>query len=196
MGRYISTGIIFQYCFSKSRIEQLYRKLFMKEKAFSDLKQEIIDQLFPEIYDNEEDDEYLYVYLADSVKSEDIVTTMRTFYSVFGMCKDESVKFEEVCNRLKGVTIKEAYKIAQERSSYLYYDTQLGYSYAYYGCPLILEGKKFFCDVHLSVVTIEASSSKTLTEDDISPYDFFTDLLRYRMKPDKLADAMIVFLSP
>ena len=84
MGRYISTGIIFQYCFSKTEIEQEYERQFRKMKQFSELKPEIILQLFPEIYNYEEDEYYLYVYLADSVKSEDLITTMKAYHSLVG----------------------------------------------------------------------------------------------------------------
>ena len=160
------------------------------------MKQEIISQLFPDIYDHEEDDEYLYVYLADSVKSEDLVTIMKAYYSIVGMSREESDEMEIICDKLKGKTLNDAYSIAQESASFLFYDTELGFSYAYYAYPLILEGKKSFYGVHVSIITIASSSAKTLTEDDLLSYDFFTDLLRYRMKPDKLADAVIIFLSP
>lgn len=76
------------------------------------------------------------------------------------------------------------------------YNTELGYCYSYYAYPLVIEGEKRFVSVHVSIVTIDSSSVKTSTEDDLASYDFFTDLLRYRMKPDKLADSMIIYLSP
>lgn len=196
MGRYISTGIVFQYRFSKTEIEQQYERRYWKKKPFSELRQEIISQLFPGIYDHEEDDDYLYVYLSDSVKAEDIITTMKAYHSLIGMGKDEADEMERVVEKLKGKTLNDVYKIAQERESYLFYDTELGYSYSYYAYPLVLEGEKRFYSAHVSIITIEASSAKTVTEDDLLSYDFFTELLRYRMKSDKLADSMIIFLSP
>lgn len=156
MGRYISTGIVFQYCFSKSSIESLYKKYFENKKTFSEFKQEIISQLFPEIYDYKEDDKNLYFNLGNSVSGEDLITTMKAYYSISGIGHEESEEFEELCEILKGVTVQEAYNIAQERSSYIFYDTELGYSYAYYACPLTLEGETYYCAVHLSIVTIEA----------------------------------------
>ena len=196
MGRYISTGIIFQYCFSKKEIEQEYERHFRKKKTFSELKPEIILQLFPEIYNHEEDEYYLYVYLADSVKSEDLVTTMKAYHSLVGSSQRKSDEIEKVYEKINGKTPHEAYKIAKERASYLFYDSKLGFSYDYYACPLVFEGEKQFYSVHLSIITIDASSAKTSTEDDLLSYPFFTSLLRYRMKPDKLADTMIIFLSP
>ena len=196
MGHYISTGIVFQYRFSKKEVEQQYERSFWKNKPFSDLKQAIIDQLFPDIYDYEEDDDYLYVFLSDSVKVVDIVTTMKAYYSLVGIGKEKSKEMNRVIERLKGKKLNEVYQIAQERTSFLLYDTELGYSFSYYAYPLLLEGKKCFYSVHASILTIDSSSSKTMTEDVLLSYDFFTDLLRYRMRPDKLADSMIIFLSP
>lgn len=196
MGRYISTGIVFQYRFSKKKVEQQYERYFWKKQPFSELKQAIIDQLFPDIYDHEEDDDYLYVFLSDSVKVIDIITTMKAYYSLVGMGKEKTKEMERVIERLKGKKVIDIYHIAQERTSFLLYDTELGYSYSYYAYPLLFEGKKCFFSVHASIITIDSSSSKTMTEDVLLSYDFFTDLLRYRMRPDKLADSMIIFLSP
>lgn len=196
MGRYISTGIVFQYCFSKTEVEKQYERCFWKKKPFSELKQGIINQLFPDIYDHEEDDDYLYVYLSDSLKVEDFITTMKSYYSLVGMDKEESEEMGKVIERLKGKKLEDVYTIAQKRESYLLYNTELGYCYSYYAYPLVIEGEKRFVSVHVSIVTIDSSSVKTSTEDDLASYDFFTDLLRYRMKPDKLADSMIIYLSP
>ena len=51
MGRFISTGIIYQYGINKAHIPGI---------ESSNTKQEIIDQLFPDIYDFREDENYLY----------------------------------------------------------------------------------------------------------------------------------------
>ena len=196
MGRYISTGIVYQYCFSKAEIEKQYAKHYWKKKPFSELKHTIIDQLFPDIYDHAEDEAYLYFYLSKSFCGDEIIRTIKSYYSIVGMADSESDEIEKVFEKLKGKSLREAYEIARERKSYLFYDTELGYSYAYYAYPLVIEEKKQFFSVHASIITIAASSAKTSTEDDLLSYDFFTELLRYRMKPDKLADAMLIFLSP
>ena len=196
MGRYISTGIVYQYCFSKEELERQYAKRYWKKKSFSELRQTIIDQLFPDIYNHAEDEDYLYLYLSKSFCGDDLIATMKSYYSLAGMADSESDEIERVCERLKGKPLREVYDIARERQSYLLYDTELGYSYAYYAYPLVIEGEKQFFSVHASIITIESSSAKTSTEDDLLSYDFFTELLRYRLKPDKLADAMLIFLSP
>lgn len=195
MGRYISTGIVCQYCFSKKELERQYAKRYWEKKSFPELKQILIDQL-PEIYDYSEDENYLYFELSKLFCGDDLIATMKSYYSLVGMADSESDEIEMVCERLKGKTLLEAYGIARERQSYLLYDTELGNGNAYYAYPLVIDGEKQFFSVHASIITIESSAAKTITEDDLISYDFFTDLLRYRMKPDKLADAMLIFLSP
>ena len=61
MGRYISTGIVFQYRFSKTEIERQFERRFWNRKPFSEMKQAIISQLFPEIYHYEEDENNLFI---------------------------------------------------------------------------------------------------------------------------------------
>lgn len=196
MGRYISTGIVVQYSFSKVEIELQYEKHTRKKKAFSEIKQEIIDQLSPSIYDYEEDDDYLYVYFSDSVKGEDLVTTMKAYYSLRGWDVEDDDEINEVSKCIEGKTMNDFYKYAQEKGSYIFHDVELGGCWCYYAYPLVIEGKRRFFSARMSIIVIDSSSAKTSTEDDLLSYDFFTDLLRYRMKPDKLADAMIIFLSP
>lgn len=195
MGRYISTGIIFQYRFSKMEIEKHYEQHYRERKSFGKIKQEIIDQLFPEIYNYKEDDDYLYVFLSDLVNADDLITTIRKYYSLVGINENNSADLEEVCEKLKGKTIEEAYDLAKEKSLHLFWESDLGFIFAYYAYPLVIGGKKTFYPVHASVAMIDSSPVKTATEDDLQSYDFFTDLLRYRMKPDKLADTMLIFLS-
>ena len=196
MGRYISTGIVFQYRFSKTEIERQFERRFWKRKPFSEMKQAIISQLFPEIYDYEEDENYLFIYLSDSLKGDDVIATIKAYYALVGINERESHEIDKISEMLKGKTMDEAYHLAQDKPSYLYQESDLGFSYAYYAYPLVIDGNKSFYPVHASVVMIDSSSAKTNTEDDLVSYDFFTDLLRYRMQPDKLADAMIIFLSP
>lgn len=196
MGRYISTGIIYQYRFSKAEIERQYMSNFGRKRQFGEIRHDIIGQLFPKIYDSREDEEYLYLCLSDSIRVEDLISTMKTYYSLVGLNREAVLEFESIKERLKDKTMKDAYNLANEMPSYLFYQSELGFNYSYYAYPLVIEGKKYYYDVDVSMIVIDSSSAKTITEDDLSPYDFFTELLRYRMKPDKLADAMIIFLSP
>ena len=97
---------------------------------------------------------------------------------------------------LQGKSIGDAYEMAEDDPSYLFQKMRLGNNYGYHAYPLVIGSKKMFCEVSMSIIMIDASSAKTDTEDDLLSYDFFTELLRYRMKPERLADAMIIFLSP
>ena len=196
MGRFISTGIVYQYVFKKSDIEETYQREFWKKVTFSELREEIIEQMFPEIYTCDEDDDFIWFTLSDILSADDILSVMRTFYSFQGDGTECSEDFAELCDKLKGKTVADAFLYSKEKSSYLFQYMGMGYIYQYYAYPLTLSGKRFFNKVHVSVIMIEMSSAKTATEDDLLSYDFFTDLLRYRLKPEKLADSMLVFLSP
>ena len=160
------------------------------------MKTEIINQLFPDIYDYKENDKYISFTLSDSVKSSDLIQCIKTYHSLVGIGEDRAKKLEELCQQLEGKTIYEAYEYSDKNPSYLFQSEKLGYNHGYYAYPLVVNGERFFCCVYTSIIMIDSSSAKTVTEDDLLSYDFFTDLLRYRMRPNRLADSMIVFLSP
>ena len=187
MGRYISTGIIFQYQFEKSGITGV---------ETPEIKQQIIDQFPPEIYEFEEDEKNLFFSLSGKVQASDVISAMNLYYSLVGRQKYYEEEMKKVTKILDGKTVEEAYYAAQNSPSYIYQTFELGFRYGYYGYPLTLNGKRKFYEVHIDGVKIESSPAKTSTEDDLLSYDFFTDLLRYRMKPERMADAMLVYLSP
>jgi len=186
MGRYISTGIIYQYGFAKSSIPGI---------ESPEVKQQLLDQLFPDIYEFQEDEDYLYFGLSGSITASDIISAMGAYFSLRGLANETSEEFERVKKLLEGKTVGEAYEIAEKKQSYLYQADELGYSYAYYAVPLVINGEREFYPVHIWSIMIDQSSFKTISEDDLFFYDFFTDLLRYRMKPETLADAMLIYLS-
>ena len=67
MERYISTGIVTQYCFTKTQNERQYERLFGKKIPFSELKEEIINQ-FPQIYDHKEDELSSHGFFTDLLR--------------------------------------------------------------------------------------------------------------------------------
>lgn len=196
MGRYISTGIVYQYCFKKAEFEHQYQRGYWRQKNFLEMKEEIITQLFPEIYNFEEDDKYIYFTLSDSISTDSLISCIKAYYSLVGLDEETAKEIEEVGKLLQDKTIGDAYEIAEDYPSYLFQKMRLGNNYGYHAYPLVIGDKKMFCEVNMSIIMIDASSAKTDTEDDLLSYDFFTELLRYRMKPERLADAMIIFLSP
>ena len=196
MGRYISTGIVYQYCFSKKEVERQYEQLFWKKKPFKEMRRTIIDQLFPEIYNCKEDEEYLYVYLSDSLQMDDLISVMEAYFSIVGLNKEAVMEFESIKEKLEKATVKEAYDFAGGKPSYLFQEMELGSYGSYYAYPLIIDEEKLFYNARISTIMIDSSSAKTITEDDLLSYDLFTELLRYRMRPNKLANSMIIFLSP
>lgn len=196
MGQYISTGIVYYYLFEKSEVEREYERLCWKKKPFSELKQEIINQMFPEIYDFVEDKDYIMFCLSDSLRGGDFVSTIQTYYSLFGKTVDNNKDIKEMTDCLKGKTIKEAYEIAKNNTLYLFWEMIIGYNRGFYAYPLVIDGVRSFYKARASILMINSSPVKTITEDSLLSYDFFTELLRYRMKPDKLADSMLIFLTP
>ena len=178
MGRYISFGIVYRYIFEKQQIEREYQRRCWRRKEFKEMKEGIIRQLFPDIYDYEEDDKYLSFTLSNSVKSEDLIECIKTYYSLVGPRKEKAKELEDLCQQLERKTIHEAYEYSKGKPSYLFQSEQLGYNYGYYAYPLVVDGEKFFCGVYTSIIMIDSSSAKTITEDDLLSYDFFTDLLR------------------
>ena len=196
MGRYISTGIVYFYLFEKSEVERAYERCSWKKKPFSEFKQDIINQLFPEIYDYWEDENVIFFYLSDSLRGDDIASILQAYYSLFGENVDNNKHIKEIPDLLNGKTIKEAYEIAKNKPLRLYREITIGYNYGFYAYPLVIDGFRTFYKVRASILMIDSSSAKTITEDSLISYDFFTELLRYRLKPDKLADSMLIFLSP
>ena len=67
--------------------------------------------------------------------------------------------------------------------------------FANYAIPLVINRGRKYYPVHIWSIMIDNASAKTITEDELLSFNFFTDLLRYRMKPLKLADAMLIYLS-
>ena len=197
MGRYISTGIVYQYCFEKA--EFVRQNLWQwHRKPFSELKNEIIGQMFPKIYDYEEDDQHIYFTLSDSISTDDLISCIKAYYSLVSLNEYSAKELEELETLLRGKTIDDAYELAGEKPFCLFQGVGLGCHnyYGYYAYPLVIDGEKEFYGVNASIIMIDSSSAKTDTEDDLLSYDFFTELLRFRMKPERLADAMIIFLSP
>lgn len=193
MGRYISFGIVRTYCFFKESINKwLNLRLHLKE---SDVKEALMNQMFPDIYDFiETDDSYEFTLKSDlSVK--DIVELISHFWDVAHIPKSDR---EGICEAISEMPLDAALDLAKKKKFYKYQDFQLygkfygGSSFAY---PLIIGGKRVYMNAEVLGIMIAQSYSKTISESDLHPYDFFTELLRYRLKPCKLADSTLVFLS-
>ena len=103
MGRFISTGIIYQYGINKAHIPGI---------ESSNTKQEIIDQLFPDIYDFREDENYLYFKLSDKVSVSDIISTIENYYDLIHVFEHRCEEFERVKQRLENKSIYDVYNIA------------------------------------------------------------------------------------
>ncbi len=65
-----------------------------------------------------------------------------------------------------------------------------GYSY-----PVTIESKRRCLSTSVEGIILDISYAKTVTEDDFCSYPFFTKLLRKCVKPNVLADSLLVFLT-
>lgn len=197
MGRYVSFGIVRTYCFFKKSIRDYVNDWFnlrlnLKE---DDVKNALVEQMFPDIYDFTETD-YGYEFTLKSDLSEnDIVELLSHFWDVAHIPESER---EEICETISGMSLNDALDLAEEKKFYKYQEFHL-YGRFYGGSPFVypltVNGKQIYIAAEVFGVMIGQSDSKTISESDIRPYDFFTELLRYRLRPCKLADSALVFLS-
>ena len=197
MGRYVSFGIVRTYCFFKKSIRDYVNDWFnlrlnLKE---DDVKNALVEQMFPDIYEFIETDDSYEFTLKGDLSVNDVVELLLRFWDVAHIPESER---EGICEIISEMTLNDALDLAEEKRFYKYQDFHL-YGRFYGGnpfvSPLTVNGKQIYMAAEVFGVMIDQSDSKTISESDIRPYDFFTELLRYRLKPCRLADSALVFLS-
>ena len=197
MGRYVSFGIVRTYCFFKKSIRDYVNDWFnlrlnLKEE---DVKNALVEQMFPDIYEFIETDDSYEFTLKNDLSVNDIVELLSRFWDVAHIPESER---KRICETISEMTLNDALDLAEEKKFCKYQDFHLygrfygGSPFAY---PLTVNGKQIYMAAEVFGVMIGQSDSKTISESDIRPYDFFTELLRYRLKPCRLADSALVFLS-
>jgi len=195
MGRYVSFGIVRTYCFFKKSIRDydwFNLRLNLKEE---DVKNALVEQMFPDIYEFIETDESYEFTLKNDLSVNDIVELLSRFWDVAHIPESER---KRICETISEMTLNDALDLAEEKKFCKYQDFHLygrfygGSPFAY---PLTVNGKQIYMAAEVFGVMIGQSDSKIISESDIRPYDFFTELLRYRLKPCRLADSALVFLS-
>ena len=197
MGRYVSFGIVRTYCFFKKSIRDYVNDWFnlrlnLKEE---DVKNALVWQMFPDIYEFIETDDSYEFTLKNDLSVDDIVELLSRFWDVAHIPESER---KGICETISEMTLDDALDLAEEKKFCKYQDFHLygrfygGSPFAY---PLMVNGKQIYMAAEVFGVMIGQSDSKTISESDIRPYDFFTEVLRYRLKPCRLADSALVFLS-
>ena len=195
MGRYVSFGIVRTYCFFKKSIRDydwFNLRLNLKEE---DVKNALVEQMFPDIYEFIETDDSYEFSLKNDLSVNDIVELLSRFWDVAHIPESER---KRICETISEMTLNDALDLAEEKKFCKYQDFHLygrfygGSPFAY---PLTVNGKQIYMAAEVFGVMIGQSDSKIISESDIRPYDFFTELLRYRLKPCRLADSALVFLS-
>ena len=197
MGRYVSFGIVRTYCFFKKSIRDYVNDWFnlrqnLKEE---DVKNALVEQMFPDIYEFIETDESYEFTLKNDLSVNDIEELLSRFWDVAHIPESER---KRICETISEMTLNDALDLAEEKKFCKYQDFHLygrfygGSPFAY---PLTVNCRQIYMAAEVFGVMIGQSDSKTISESDIRPYDFFTELLRYRLKPCRLADSALVFLS-
>lgn len=194
MGRFISYGIATEYYFDKKIIKDKFRYKFDKPSE-EEIRHALINTFSSDIYDFYENDDLYFFGLKDEISMQDIVELMKKYWEIRGASQRVQDDLEEIYNEIAEMSIEEALNYAKNCSMcyFSYLNLERIFPPLFY--PVKLNGKKHFLYASAVGFHIDMASSKTDTEDEAESYDFFTDLLRYRLKPLKLADTMLVYLS-
>lgn len=193
MGRYVSYGIVRTYRFYKDSIRELVSDC--SDINENDIKEALMTQIFPDIYDFIETDKVYEFTLKSDLSVKDLVELITCFWDIAHI--EESDR-EGICEAISEMSFDAALDLAEEKQFYDYMDFHLYGRFRdeiMFAYPIIIDGERGYLDAEVFGVIIEQSYDKTLSESNICPYDFFTELLRYRLKPCKLADSALVFLS-
>lgn len=89
--------------------------------------------------------------------------------------------------------IPQAISLARDKVHSFFHAEYLSDFFYFY--PFKIGHRTHYARTEVQTISLTETCFKTLAEDDISPYDFFTELLRYRMRDLRLGDSMLVYLS-
>ncbi len=192
MGRYSCIGMAYSYAVRKDVLESTVRKQFAGKRQLDDLKGQITKQMFPDIYGFRESDDFLRWEIRDDIPVTDLTEIIRGFGELmrkFAEWKDD----RSLIRFLNHFPIREAFRRSVEIDDSRYRPFRL-FSPLYHH-PFLIDGTRVLVQTEVRGVALHTSTAKTMTEDEITPYEIFTELLRYRMRPLRLAVSMLAFLT-
>lgn len=190
MGRYASYGIIDTFRISLDSLDrEIHRNIWGKSLKDFGLE-EILSQLPLNIYDVEESEGSISFRLKDTITSKEIVGVMDDFFKIFPY-KIKGI--ELILEKLSSMTMEELRSFARRREEENFQDFSL-YG-EWYSRPVKIDHHILYPNTDVKGFMIYSSCSKMVVEDDIEPFNFLTELLRYRLKENPLADTLISFLS-
>ncbi len=195
MGRYTGYGIVTSFYISRESLDESIRRK-MYNKKLSDYEAdlpELLKKQMPEIYDLTIDDNWYEFRLKDYITMKDIVGIASEFFKIFP--REISGETPEILESFKEMSVEKAMEEVKDGAG--------GFNFHYfclpyylYAMPVTIEGKELYPDTNVSGFELYTSDFNTSTENDLEPYDFLTQLIRYRLKEHPLADSLLAYLTP
>lgn len=190
MGRYASYGIIDSFRISLSSLNSRIRDKVWGKSLKDYEMSEIISQFPTDVYDVEISEDRLSFNLKDSITSKDIVSVMEDFFKIF----PERIEGKDILfKKLSSMTMNELRTLASQKEEMYFQNFRL-YG-IWYGMRVEVGNHIFYPETDVEGFLIYLSDSKMAVEDDISPFDFLTELIRYRLKENRLSNTLLSFLS-
>ena len=192
MGRYSCIGTACSFAVRKDVLESTVRKQLAGRRNLDDVKGQIKMQMFPDIYGFRESDDFLLWEIRDDIPVTDLTELVRCFGELMGnfMEWEDDRSLIRFLNRFP---IREAFRRSVELDNPHYRPFRLFSSL--YRYPFRIDGTRVLVRTEVRGVALHTSTARTMAEDEVTPYDIFTGLLRYRMRPLRLADSMLAFLT-
>ncbi len=191
MGRYISIGVVTAYHFNKNKLSREVNRYrlgdLIEDKV---IREALINQMFPDIYEFSESDSYYTFSLRADIPMSEYNNMIRELSKLLEDKPSEFVDYYEDSSMSLDDAI--ALDKEQETDYFLPFELMDYYGYNY---PVTIESERRSLSTSVEGIMLDISCAKTVTEDDTFSYDFFTKLLRRCLKPHVLADSLLVFLT-
>lgn len=190
MGQYSSYGIVHSFSISKESLNQRIRNKFFT-KSLDNFGIDVITNQMPDIYDVFLDDENINFKLKESFGPNDLANLIEDFFKILPYKPYDEIN--ELTDLIRKSDPESIYNLAKSRTFYNFVDFRL-YG-IWYGMRIMIDGENFYPNTDVSGFMLYQSESKTVTENPLTTYDFMSDLLRYKLNPNPMAESMICFLS-
>ncbi len=191
MGRHIGIGVVTAYHFDKNKLSREVNRFrfgdLIEDKV---IRETLINQMFPDIYEFSESENYYTFSLRANITMSEYNNLIHEFSNLLEHKPSEFVDYYEEGS----MSLDDAIALDKEQDTDYFQPFELMdyYGYCY---PVTIESKRRCLSTSVEGIMLDVSCAKTVTEDDTWPYSFFTKLLRRCVKPHVLADSLLVFLT-
>ena len=186
-------GMAAQYAIPKKNLRENLAWNFLGDVSEEDLQKELRTILPESLYGMSEDEKGYYFSLNDTVSVEDVISIYDEFNKVVGYRKDDFIYIKEHRDALMQMkTLGEVLKYASNSKINFWKLDLVGYLYSEFH---LLFGRAVRIPMYVDGVDFYIGQSKIISESMTESFDIFTNLLKYRLKGFKLADAMKVHLT-